>query len=320
MECPFCTASLPEEDLFCEACGKPLQTPRPATAAAGCPCGAPAEEIDEEGYCGRCGHLSHRPPSDHMELVLSDDFAGVTDRGVKHQRNEDRFAMRQVGNAYVLVVCDGVSSSTQPQLASSSVTTHVAEALEASLRRHSASSPERTVRTAIQAAQARLETESAAADDPPSTTVVAALVKGRNVTLGWAGDSRAYWIDASGETLQLTADHSWMNEVVASGEMNLQEAARSPKAHGITHWLGADAGENAQPEVSHFTIPGAGHLLLCSDGLWNYAQEPQQISALLEPAEVIDIARRMIEYANQQGGHDNITAVLLRFPAIASAH
>ena len=311
MECPFCTTSLPEEDLFCEACGKPLRMPAQPAPSTGCTCGAPPEEIDEDGYCGRCGRLARRPASDHVELALSSDFAGVSDRGLKHQRNEDRFALRQVGAAYVMVVCDGVSSSTQSEVASAAVAGHVADSLEASLRRQSASSPERTVRTAIQSAQGRLIEMGG---DSPSTTVVAALVNGLDVTLGWAGDSRAYWIEPGGDTRQLTADHSWMNDVVSSGEMTLEDAAKAPQAHGITRWLGADAGENALPDVIHFTLPGPGYLLLCTDGLWNYAQEPRQLGALLEGDieldNALEIARALIDYANAQGGHDNITAVL----------
>jgi serine/threonine protein phosphatase PrpC len=313
MECPFCKTPLPDDDVFCEACGKQLYPPAQPwgepDGKAGCSCGAPPEDIAEDGYCGRCGRLARRPATDHLEMELSADFAGVSDRGVKHQRNEDRFAMRRVGDGHVLVVCDGVSSTEQSEVASSSVAEHVADSLEASLRRHAASSPERSVRTAIQDAQARL---LPMAEKAPSTTVVAALVTGLDAAIGWVGDSRAYWIGDDGETRQLTTDHSWINSVVSSGEMSLQEAALAPQAHGITRWLGADAGDNAQPDVTHFRLPDPGHLLLCTDGLWNYAQEPKQLGGLLHGAAAIDMARHLVDYANAQGGHDNITAVLLR--------
>jgi serine/threonine protein phosphatase PrpC len=313
MECPFCTASLPDDDIFCEACGKPLAQPVPsAPPAIGCTCGAPADEIDEDGYCGRCGRLARRPASDHVELVISPDFAGVSDRGIKHQRNEDRFDMRQANGGYVMVVCDGVSSSTQSELASSLVAENVAKSLEASLRRHSASSPERTVRTAIYEAQSRLAAEVNEPGDPPSTTVVAALINQLDVTVGWAGDSRAYWFGADGDLRQLTSDHSWMNEVVAAGTMKAEEAAKAPQAHGITRWLGSDAGDNADPDVMHFKIPGAGCLLLCTDGLWNYTDDTVQLHALLQGDGAIDITRHLIDFANEKGGQDNITALLLR--------
>jgi serine/threonine protein phosphatase PrpC len=310
MECPFCTASLPDDDLYCESCGKPLQ--QAASASAGCSCGALAEEIDEDGYCGRCGRLARRPASDHVEVVLSADFAGVSDRGIKHQRNEDRFAIRQVGTGYVLVVCDGVSSSSQSELASSAVAEGVANALEASLRRHSASSPERTVRTALEGAQNKLADGAGENSDAPSTTVVAALIDGCEATIGWAGDSRAYWIADTGETHQLTLDHSWINDVVLAGAMSREEAAQAPQAHGITRWLGADAGENAEPEIVHLTLTGPGYLLLCSDGLWNYAEEPSKLHDLLRGSDSLEIARAYVDYGIEQGGHDNITAVVLR--------
>ena len=311
MECPFCTATLPDDDAFCEECGKPIGPPVAVPPLVDCPnCGAPADEIADDGYCNRCGHLARRPASDHVELALSPDFAGVSDRGLAHQRNEDRFAMRKAGAGYVLVVCDGVSSSTESERASSAVVEHVAQWLETALRRHSASSPERTVRVAIQEAQTSLAAATEGQPDPPSTTVVAALVNGVDVTLGWAGDSRGYWVGADGEVRQLTADHSWVNEAVASGAITMEEAAHSPNAHGITRWLGADAGENAQPEIVHFRIPSAGYLLLCTDGLWNY--EPELEHMLDSSDAAIDIARRLIDFANERGGHDNITAVLLR--------
>jgi serine/threonine protein phosphatase PrpC len=189
----------------------------------------------------------------------------------------------------------------------------VATSLEASLRRHSASSPERTVRTAIENAQQKLaENAGTQGADEPSTTVVAALVTGCDVSIGWAGDSRAYWLADSGESHLLTLDHSWVNEVVLSGTMTREEANQSPQAHGITRWLGADAGENAQPDTLHLTFTGPGYLLLCSDGLWNYADEPARLRALLKGNDSLEMTRALVDFANEQGGHDNITAVILR--------
>lgn len=313
MECPFCTATLPDDDAFCEECGKPVNAPVAVAPPEACPnCGAPESEIADDGFCDRCGHRARRPASDHVEIVISPDFAGVSDRGLKHQRNEDRFAMRQAGDGFVLVVCDGVSSSTESELASSAVSEHVAQSLEKSLLRHSASSPERTVRVAIEEARAALTAATMDKSDPPSTTVVAAVVNGSDATIGWVGDSRAYWIDS--EVKPLTVDHSWMNEVVMSGEMNAETAAQAPQAHGITRWLGADAGENARPDVVRFKITGPGVLLLCTDGLWNYAEDQTVLREMLGPGPNLEEARKLINYANEKGGHDNITAILLRMP------
>jgi serine/threonine protein phosphatase PrpC len=148
-------------------------------------------------------------------------------------------------------------------------------------------------------------------DNPPSTTIVAAMVVDGTATLGWVGDSRAYWI-ADGTGRQLTSDHSWMNSVVSAGEMTPEQAARDPQAHAITRWLGADAGENSRADILHFPISAPGCLLLCTDGLWNYAPDPRQLAQLIQAPDALAAARSLVEFAIAQGGHDNITAILLR--------
>jgi serine/threonine protein phosphatase PrpC len=160
------------------------------------------------------------------------------------------------------------------------------------------------------------------ADNPPSTTVVAALVAEGVATIGWAGDSRAYWINESGAR-PLTEDHSWQNAVVATGEITPEQAGAAPQAHAITRWIGADAGESATPGVVQHPVAAKGMLLLCTDGLWNYAPTPEAIAHLVEsgsrPAidpntpgeDALALARRLIEFANSLGGHDNITVALL---------
>jgi serine/threonine protein phosphatase PrpC len=315
MLCPSCSTTLPDDDLFCESCGVRLGAP---AEPAVCACGAPAGEIDEDGFCSRCGHRARRPASDHIEAVLSSDCAAVSDRGLKHARNEDRFGIRQAGNGYAFVVCDGVSTSRESERASTAVSGRVSEFLEAALIHGALADTEATVRKAIAAGEATLRAYPARdeQDNPPSTTVVAALVADGHATVGWVGDSRAYWIGAGGAH-QLTSDHSWMNAVVSAGEMTAEEAEKAPQAHGITRWLGADAGENSRADTGRFPITGPGVLLLCSDGLWNYAPTPETMAGIVHEAignggDALAAARRLIGFAIAQGGHDNITAVVLR--------
>ncbi len=343
MRCPACAADLPDEDLFCEECGAALN-PAPAPGPA-CACGAPASEVDEEGYCLRCGRRARRAlPADHIEVALSPFFAAVSDRGLRHDRNEDRFTIAQEGGGYALVVCDGVSSSRESELASSAVAEGVLDSLVKALRSgpdpdhggRRIGDPVLVMRQAIAAGAERLATATAPgsadqtasfpanradprAENPPSTTVVAALVADGLATIGWAGDSRAYWIDEAGAR-PLTEDHSWQNAVVATGEMTAEQASAAPQAHAITRWIGADAGDNATPDVIQH--PAAhGMLLLCTDGLWNYAPTPEAMARLVQSSSTpgpdttgehaVAIGRRLIEFANSQGGHDNITVALL---------
>jgi serine/threonine protein phosphatase PrpC len=269
MQCPRCAAALPDDDLFCETCGARLG-PAPPASSAVCSCGAPESEIDEDGFCSRCGHRARRPATDRIETSLSPICAAVSDRGLKHDRNEDRFGIHQAGSGYAFVVCDGVSSSRESQLASSAVAALVSDSLVA---------------------------------DGDATVVV-------------EGDSRAYWI-VPGGAQQLTSDHSWMNAVVSAGEMTAEEAEKAPQAHAITRWLGADAGENAAADTARFPVTAPGVLLLCTDGLWNYAATPEAMAQIVHEAnghggDALAVARNLIAFAIAQGGHDNITAIVLR--------
>jgi serine/threonine protein phosphatase PrpC len=188
--------------------------------------------------------------------------------------------------------------------------------LTTTLEKGQIASPVATMKTAVAAALrsvCAIPYTKGGDEDPPSTTLVAALVQDQMVTIGWLGDSRAYWISPNGSR-QLTQDDSWLNDIVSSGQMTAAEARTSDKAHAITRWLGEDAIADAEPSIVNFQIPGSGHLLLCTDGLWNYAPDPGQIADLVHQGSdtnAISISRRLVEFARNSGGHDNITVALL---------
>jgi serine/threonine protein phosphatase PrpC len=261
--------------------------------------------------------ISSAVPAARLELAVSPRLAGVSDPGLKHERNEDYIALQTVDNDHhVLVVCDGVSSSQTPEVAAKAAATATCQHLVAALPagEDSELAMKAAIARALQAVCAipyhqREDTE------PPSTTIVAASVQATRITIGWLGDSRAYWITAD-NVQQLTQDDSWLNDVLASGKLSEAEARQSPYAHAINRWLGADAKDGAIPSLSTFTISGPGYLLLCSDGLWNYAPVPDQLAELVQrytSSDAIVLSRRLVEYARAQGGHDNITVAVLSF-------
>jgi serine/threonine protein phosphatase PrpC len=87
-------------------------------------------------------------------------------------------------------------------------------------------------------------------------------------------------------------------------------AEADPRAHGITRWLGIDA-PDPRPQVSRVEINGQGRLLICTDGLWNYASGPSALEALVTRGSCLDASRALVEFALEHGGHDNITAVVV---------
>ena len=329
MRCEKCGGENIEGARFCESCGAKLAAEAPAAVGPNCRCGAGPEKRDAQGFCQQCGRRGAAEarlplPRDHVEIEILPEFAAVTDRGRKHSRNEDACAIAQTivrdDNFSIVLVCDGVSSSQDADTASETAVNAAMESLK-SVADALPLNPEDALRNALMAAHRAvclLPHSALTGKDPPLTTIVAALATGNEAAIGWVGDSRAYLI-AGDEIRQMTKDHSWQNMVVDAGEMTPEEAALSPQAHAITQCLGlwADGTPEDLPTPGIFTValaPGS-RLLLCTDGLWNYAPAPEDIHALIAAAPdgetALALCRRLTDFANAQGGHDNITVAVL---------
>lgn len=291
-----------------------------------------AELVDGDRFCEACG--TRRPdPRDHLEVALP-GMAGVSNRGLRHQHNEDAVALRALTldqdgiAALVAVLCDGVSRAPRPDLASDAAADAGADALAAALRAGAPGSAgsdpadtagpdvEAAVRGAAAAAAnavADLTGRLALSGSPACTFVAAAVVDG-SVTVGWIGDSRAYWLpDGPVGGIRLTQDDSWYTEATADGRMSAVAAAADRRAHALTAWLGVDAPETAvHIETLQPSAPGV--LVLCTDGLWNYRTTPEAIGAAL-PADAatdpLGAARELVQEALRSGGRDNITVAVL---------
>ncbi|GAU68146.1 putative serine/threonine-protein phosphatase [Streptomyces sp. NBRC 110611] len=285
--------------------------------------------VDPHGYCDRCGHARPRE-RDHLERELA-GIAAVSDRGHRHHRNEDFFALRATAlpdgsPAVAAVVCDGVSSATRPDEASMVASEAAGEALLASLPR--GIHPQQAMHEAVLVASATVD---ALAADPslahhehhqqnaPACTFVGVVVGGGLLTVGWVGDSRAYWIpdDRTAPPVRLTEDDSWAAQMVANNLMSEAEANADQRAHAITGWLGADAYE-VEPHTATFKPDGPGVVVVCTDGLWNYAETAERMAAALPydaPVRPLDAARALVAHALDGGGHDNVTVAVVPFPA-----
>jgi serine/threonine protein phosphatase PrpC len=288
--------------------------------------GCGAQRIDTDGYCEVCGRAQPRP-RDHQERALA-RVCGVSDRGHRHHRNEDAFAVAATSRpdgspAVVAVVCDGVSSATRPDEASQAAADCASEALLEQLE--SGEAPETAMHKAILAAAARVdalaeEFEREPSRNSPACTIVSAVAVDRQITVGWVGDSRAYWFpDERSGAARLSVDDSWAARMVAAGLMTEADAFADPRAHAITGWLGADAVE-VEPHTFSFVPDSAGVVLICSDGLWNYAEAAADLAAVV-PADArtqpLEAARTLVRYACDLGGHDNITVAVLPVEAVA---
>jgi serine/threonine protein phosphatase PrpC len=253
--------------------------------------------------------------------------AQLCDPGLKRDHNEDATAVA-IGETRgepwtVLVVCDGVSCSSFAQQASTIAARTACDALA-----HFARSGDIAYEAASGAMSAAIRAAHVAVcaspvdrtdGEPPGTTIVAGLVYRRRLTVGWVGDSRAYWIAEQGSEL-LTRDHSWASETVARGEMTEEEAMRQPLAHALTRCLGPleasgnDGPIEVSPEVRGRDLPGPGLVVLCTDGLWNYFPDARSISDLVHEAGPKAaphvVARRLVNHALSRGGGDNVSVAI----------
>ena len=286
LSCPTCGAMAEPEDQYCEACG--------------CSLGAPAPAL---------------PSADRPHLVADLGVAaGISDRGRHHRRNEDAFRLESVTDAIVAVVCDGVSTSTAPELASQRAVDAAARVLVVETEGEYESEPAvttRAIRAATESVRA-LPWSPATGMGPPSCTLISAICAGGTITIGAVGDSRAYWLDEQAAHM-LTVDDSWAQEQIAAGAMTAEQALHDPRAHSITRWIGRDA-PPGPPEVVSWKPDVRGRLILCSDGLWNYASSPEELGALARACadeSPLQLAQRLTEYALESGGHDNITVVVI---------
>ncbi|MEU7076483.1 PP2C family serine/threonine-protein phosphatase [[Kitasatospora] papulosa] len=289
--------------------------------------------VDTDGYCENCGHAQPRE-RDHMEQEL-DAVAAVSDRGLRHHRNEDAFAVSSTAlpdgsPAVVAIVCDGVSSASRPDEASAAAASAANESLLESLPR--GTHPQQAMHEAIVAASEAvnslaqeegqaLEHDQHRHQNAPACTVVGAVVAGGLLVIGWVGDSRVYWVpeDRAHPPARLTEDDSWAAQMVAAGLMNEAEAYADERAHAITGWLGADAYE-LEPHTASFEPDRSGLVVVCTDGLWNYAEGAAEMAAAV-PGDAFERplhgAQVLVGHALDGGGHDNVTVALLPFAVAA---
>jgi len=344
--CPSCGGLISDADRFCEACGAELTPTAPSTPAIDTdteptvelntgastepsappgPCRSCGGTISSDGYCETCGTKATKP-RDHFSEQPAPWVAGVCDRGMRHSRNEDAMAIAadpEPGSRALLVVCDGVSSSLDSDVASLAAARAARDVLVAGHAQGLGTESSRNsaviarLKAAADAASdAVLANTSPDSPNPASCTFVATVLEDGLLVAGVVGDSRAYWFPDEAEAVALTVDDSWAAELIATG-VPRQEAETGPQAHAITRWLGKDAPDHT-PRTTSLKVSGPGWLVVCSDGLWNYCSEAAPLADLVRQTaaanggDPLATSSALVDWANAQGGQDNITVALAR--------
>lgn len=229
------------------------------------------------------------------------DQAGATDVGRQRNTNEDSLV---VSPPY-FAVADGMGGAKAGEVASQLAT-------EAFDRDHDPGAPpERRLEGIAREANRRIY-ELASRDESRrgmGTTLTAAMVADREVSIGHVGDSRAYRL-RDGALEQITKDHSLVAELERTGQISPEAAEHHPQRSIITRALGPEP----DVEVDTFTVPGrrGDVYLLCSDGLTSMISDEDVAAILRDSPSLQDAAEALVRAANQSGGKDNVTVVLFR--------
>ena len=223
----------------------------------------------------------------------------------------------------VACVSDGVSTSAHAEDASAVAVEVACSYLSDRLRKATATF-DITGALAEAFAQANRSITEAAGTTKPGTwacTLVVAVIRHGRAIVANVGDSRSYWIPDLGSPVSLSTDDSMAQAQIDLG-VTREVAEASSGAHAITKWLGPGSG-TVVPSLTSLEITEPGWLLTCTDGLWNYASDPDAMADALWDAVEAEkkddstppawsVCCQMIDWANVCGGHDNITVTLFR--------
>ena len=229
--------------------------------------------------------------------------AGATHVGLVRQSNQDNFALREG----TFVLADGMGGHQGGEVASFEATSTILE----SGKINSVADMVKSVSKANQAILKRAKKEDNLSGMGTTVCVLSEIVGTtgkKRIGIANVGDSRIYRLGKS-ELTQITQDHSLVGDLVRTGELTQEEAARHPQRNILTRALGIE--QDLVIDTWELNPVAGDKYLLCSDGLFNEIDDEKIAQILMEDTELEKIAQNLIDHALEAGGHDNITALVL---------
>ena len=238
------------------------------------------------------------------------NICSKSDVGIKRKTNQDAYFAGELSAVSAFaVVCDGMGGANAGNVASETAVKIISEYVLRSYRTAMDSFEiEKMLKNAIESAN--IEVYSMAQKDENlsgmGTTAVVALIQENTAVIAHVGDSRAYLVGDS--LVQITRDHSVVQSLLESGKISPEDAKVHPRKNVITRALGAE--ENVITDSCSIDFQEGQRLLLCTDGLSSFVDANEIFTVLKEkPHELV--AEELINLANNAGGSDNITVVIL---------
>jgi len=233
-------------------------------------------------------------------------WCGLTDTGRVRTHNEDYFSCIDMRQGSLFLVADGMGGHDAGEVASRIA----AESAAREVRAYAGTGDPKTVlELAVLQANADVLKEANSKGSNMGTTLNLVLVAGDKAYIANVGDSRSYWIE-NGTIKRITEDHSLVEKLVSLGKMTREEARKHPKSNVLYRTIGSEGPLTV--DLFQVLLRKGGSLLLCTDGLWGEVTDEAMHEIFKTEKDVKKACARLIRTANENGGKDNITAIVVK--------
>ncbi len=232
---------------------------------------------------------------------------GLTDRGKLREGNEDAYSHLSLPGKDLFAVADGMGGHDAGETASRIAVETLCESIRT--REDWEGRPQEILEEAIHRANSAVKRAGEEQRSDMGSTLTAALIVDGSAYIANVGDSRAYWIENS-SLRQITRDHSLVARLVGAGKLTKDDARNDPRSNLLYRCIGNE--ENIVVDIFQQDLKKGGMLLLCTDGLWGEVADDdlQRICASAKNCDAI--CEELIRTANESGGKDNITAIVVK--------
>jgi len=244
---------------------------------------------------------------ERTEVPFAVSWHGLTDTGRLRPHNEDNYSFLDLGKGMLFAVADGMGGHDAGEVASKIAVETVCREVREGADQYS--DPFELVQHAVQQANAAVKQEGTSRGSNMGTTLTMAFVVDNTAYVANVGDSRVYWIE-NGSITQVTEDHSLVAKLVAAGKLTKEEARNHPKSNLLYRTIGTD--DTVKVDTFKMDLKKGGHLLLCTDGLWGMIADKNIHQVFVSEKDVKKACARLVRMANDNGGLDNITAMVAK--------
>ncbi len=235
------------------------------------------------------------------------DWHGAMDVGRMQDHNEDYYFCYAIDDTGLFVVADGMGGHDAGEVASKLAVETVCKEMREGAERQM--DPLTLIKHSVLEANRAVIREGVSKGSNMGTTLGVVFVTGESAYIGSVGDSRVYWIE-SDSIRQVTEDHSLVAKLAAVGKLTKEEVRNHPKSNLLYRTIGSE--EELAVDTFQVDVKKGGCLLLCTDGLWGEVTDEDIHRVCVTERNAKSVCARLIQMANENGGKDNITAVMVR--------